>query len=80
MHKIIQLISNFLYNKKHVPFYESTCSLDELDEKPNQTKILKSWNFKRKGYKGKDSFFKPFDKKIMFNEFKMFSIRCRSHV
>jgi len=28
--------------QKHAPFYESTCSLDELDEKPNQTKISKS--------------------------------------
>jgi hypothetical protein len=41
MHKVIQLISNFLYNKKYAPFYESICSLDELDEKPNQTKISK---------------------------------------
>jgi hypothetical protein len=33
--------------QKHAPFYESTCSLDELDEKPNhtKTKISKSWNF-----------------------------------
>ncbi len=27
---------------KHAPFYESTCSLDELDEKPNCTKMSKS--------------------------------------
>jgi hypothetical protein len=26
-------------------------------------KISKSWNFERKGYKAKDSFFKPFGKK-----------------
>jgi hypothetical protein len=37
--------------------------LDELDEKPNHTKISKSWNFEKKGYKAKDSFLKPFDKK-----------------
>jgi hypothetical protein len=37
--------------------------LNELDEKPNQTKISKSSNFEGKGYKAKDSFFKPFDKK-----------------
>jgi hypothetical protein len=30
--------------------------LDELDEKPNQTKISKSLNFTRKGCKAKDSF------------------------
>jgi hypothetical protein len=80
MHKCIQLISNFLYNKKHAPFYESTCSLDELDEKPNHTKISKSCNFEWKGYKANDSFFLPFDKKIMFNGFKMFNFRCKSHV
>jgi hypothetical protein len=40
--------------------------LDELDEKPNHTKISKSWNFERKGYKAKDSFLKPFDKKKNF--------------
>jgi hypothetical protein len=27
---------------KTCPFYESTCSLDELDEKPNHSKISKS--------------------------------------
>ncbi len=66
--------------QNHAPFYESTCSLDELDEKRNHSKISKFWNFERKGYKGKDSFKKPFDKKIMFNGFKMSSFRCRSHV
>jgi hypothetical protein len=54
--------------------------LDELDEKPNQTKISKSLNFTRKGCKAKDSFFKPFDKNLMFNVFKMSSFRCKSHV
>jgi len=80
MHKIIQLISKKLYNKKHAPFYESTCSLNELDEKPNHIKISKSWNFEGKHYKAKYSFFLPFDKKIMFNGFKMFNIRSKSHV
>ncbi len=56
MHKVIKLISNFLYDKNIGPFYENTCSLDEHDEKPNQTKISKSWNFEGKGYKAKDSF------------------------
>jgi len=46
-------------------FYESTCSLDKVDEKPNHTKISKCWNFERKCYKlAKDSFCKPFDKKL----------------
>jgi hypothetical protein len=31
--------------------------LGELDEKPNHTKISKSWNFKGKGCKANDSFF-----------------------
>jgi predicted nucleotide-binding protein (sugar kinase/HSP70/actin superfamily) len=73
-------MSIFLYNKNMPPFYESTCSLDELDEKPNHLKISKFWNFERKGYKAKDSFKNPFDKKIMFNVFEMSSFRCKSHV
>jgi hypothetical protein len=32
------------------------------------------------GWKAKDLFFKSFDKKIMFNGFRMSSFRCRSHV
>jgi hypothetical protein len=56
------------------------CSLYELDEKPNYTKNFKVLNFERKGYKEKDSFFKPFYKKVMLNGFKMSSLRCRSHV
>ncbi len=48
--------------------------------KPNHTRISKSWNFERKGRKAKDSFYEPFDKRIMFNGFKMSSFRCRSHV
>jgi len=35
-----------------------------LKKKPNHTKISKSWNFGGKGCKVKDSFFKPFDKKL----------------
>jgi hypothetical protein len=42
--------------QKNAPFYKNKCSLDELDEKPNHTKISKSWNFAGKGYKAKDSF------------------------
>jgi hypothetical protein len=61
MHNVIQLILNFILQQKHAPFYESTCSLDELDEKPNHKKISKSLTFERKGYKAKDSFKKPFD-------------------
>ncbi len=71
---------NFFVQQKHAPFYESTCSFDELDEKPNHSKISKSWNFEQKGYKAKDSFFKPFDKNIMFNGFKMSSFRYKLHV
>ncbi len=33
MHKVIQLISKKLYNKSMSP--SMTCSLGELDEKPN---------------------------------------------
>jgi hypothetical protein len=54
--------------------------LDELDEKPDHTKISKPSKFEKKGCKAKDSFFKPFDKKIMSNGFKMSSFGCKSHV
>jgi hypothetical protein len=56
------------------------CSLGELDEKPNQAKFLKFWNFEKQGCKAKDYFCKPFGKKIMFNRFKMFSFMCKSHL
>jgi hypothetical protein len=32
---------NFFVQQKHVPFYENTCSLGELDERLNHTKISK---------------------------------------
>jgi hypothetical protein len=79
MHKVIHLISNFLYSKK-IPFYESTYSFGEFDEKSNYTKNSKSWNFEEKSCKAKDSFFKLFDEKIMFNKFKIFNFRSKSHV
>jgi hypothetical protein len=43
MHKVIQLISKH-FNNKTMPLYMKvhTSSLDELDEKPNQTKNSKS--------------------------------------
>jgi hypothetical protein len=42
MHKVIQLIFKKLYNEKIPLFMKTTCSLDELDEKPSHTKISKS--------------------------------------
>jgi len=42
MHKIMQIDFKLFVKQKHAPFYESTCSLYELDEKPNYTKISKS--------------------------------------
>jgi len=45
------------FTTKHAPFYEYTCSLYELDEKPNYTKISKSLKFEGKGCKEKDPFF-----------------------
>jgi len=39
MHKVIQLISNFLHNKSMPLLCQYVmCSLDEFDEKPNHTK------------------------------------------
>jgi hypothetical protein len=46
------------------PLCENTCSLDELDEKPDHSKISKSSNFEPKGCKAKESLLKPFDKKL----------------
>jgi hypothetical protein len=66
--------------QKHVPFYENTRSLNALDEKLIHIKMSKSWNFEEKDCKAKDSFKKPFDKKNMFNGFKMFNFKCKSHV
>jgi hypothetical protein len=40
-------------------------------------RILKFW---KKRCKAKNSFYKPFDEKNMFNAFIMFNFRCRSHV
>jgi hypothetical protein len=44
--------------------YESTCSLDELDEKLNYTKISKSWNFEKKGARKKANFFNHLTKQL----------------
>ncbi len=41
---------------------------------------FQSFKFEGKVCKEKDSFFKPFYKNIMFNGFKMSSLRRRSHV
>jgi hypothetical protein len=54
MHKIIQLISNFLYNK-NMPFFVKvvTRSLDELDEKTKSYKNFKILKFQKKRLKSK---------------------------
>ncbi len=43
-------LKNFV-QQKHVPLYENTCSLSELDEKPNNIKISKFYNFDKQDYK-----------------------------
>jgi hypothetical protein len=52
----MQLISKKLYNKKHASYYESTCSLNEFDEKSNHTKISKFWILKKSATRQKDHF------------------------
>jgi hypothetical protein len=69
-----------IIQQKRAPFYENTCSFDELDEKPNHSKFSKFGNFEKKGCKAKNSFFKPFDKRTIFNGFKMSNFKCSSHV
>jgi len=76
MHKGIQLIVQL----KKCPFYENTHSLNEFDENSNHTKFQNLRILKNKGCQAKDSFKKSLCKNIMFNGFKMFSFRCRSHV
>jgi hypothetical protein len=80
MHKVIQLKSNLFYNKNMPAFIKVHVHWMNLIKKLNHTKISKCWNFDGKGYKINGSFFKQFDKKYMFNGFKMFNFRCRSHV
>jgi hypothetical protein len=58
------LISNLFCTKKHAPFYESTCSLDELDEKPNHVKISKSLIFEGKDCKANNSFLNHLTKRL----------------
>jgi hypothetical protein len=64
MYKVIQLISNFLYNKNMPPFYESTCSLDQLDKKPNHTKCQSLKILKEKTARQRAHFLNHLTKKI----------------
>jgi hypothetical protein len=64
MHKVIQLISNFLYNK-NMPF--------SMKIHVHWMNLMKNQIIKR-GFKTKDSFFKPFDKKIIFNGLKCLTL------
>jgi len=68
MHKVIQLISNFLYNK-NMPL-SMKIHVHWMNLMKNQIKQF-FWKFEGKGCETKGSFFKPFDKTIMFNGFKM---------
>jgi hypothetical protein len=54
--------------------WKYTIIKNELDEKSNHIKIAKFSNFERKRYKGRDSNFKPFGKKIMFIGFKCIAL------
>ncbi len=81
MHKIIQLISNFLYNKRMSPSMKTHVHWVDLmkTKKYKNFKVLKFWH---KGLQAKGLIFLIISicKNIMFNEFKMFSFRCRWHV
>jgi len=56
MHDMVQLISNFIYKKKHVSLYATTCSLCRFDGKKSHEnfKAFKFWN---KGLRGKWFFY-----------------------
>ncbi len=79
MHKVIQLISNFLYNK-NMPL-SMKVYVHYMNLMKNQIiQNLKSLNFEGKGCKENDFLKKLFDKTIVFNGFKMLSLKCKSHV
>jgi hypothetical protein len=79
MNKVIQLIWIFLYNK-NMPLFMKV-HVHWMNLMKNQLyKLSKFWNFERKGYKENDSFFLPFNKKILFNRFKLSSLKCKSYV
>ncbi len=64
-----------MYKKNMPPSMKVvTCSLDELDEKQKHTKTSKSWNFKGKGYKAKDSFSNHLIKKLCSMVFKCLTL------
>jgi hypothetical protein len=73
----MQLISKYIYRKKHVSLYATTCSLCQFDEK-NQMKIKKFSNFEIKGYKGNDYLIK-YIFLIIPIRFKFYNFRCTSH-
>ncbi len=79
MHKVIQLISIFLYDKNMFYSVKVHVHWVNLMKNSNHTKNSKSCNFERNGCKAKDSFCEPLSKK-MFNGFKMSGFRCKSHV
>jgi len=75
MYKIIQLIS-IVFITKACPLLWKYMFIRWTWWKIILYKNFKIfWKFERKGCKEKDLFFKPFDQKIMFNGFKMFSLR-----
>jgi hypothetical protein len=57
MHKMMRLISNFLYKKIMFPFIQLYVHYVNFMKK-NHMKISKFWKFEAKGYKGNDSFIK----------------------
>jgi hypothetical protein len=57
MHKMMQLISNFLNKKNMLPLMQLHVHYVNFMKK-NHMKISKFWKFEAKGYKGSDSFIK----------------------
>jgi hypothetical protein len=79
MYKVIQLISNFLYNENMPPSMKIYVHWMNLMKNQiiQQCQILKFW---KKGLQGKGFFFLTIWQKNMWNGFKMSSFRCKSHV
>jgi hypothetical protein len=77
MYKVIQLISIFLYSKKHAPSMKVHVHWMNLMKNQIIQKFQSLEILKKRATKKKTQYLKPFDKKIMF---KMSSFTCKSHV
>jgi hypothetical protein len=80
MHKVMQLISNFFYNKNMPPSMKVHVHWMSLMKNQIKQKFRNLEILNERATRQRIHFFYKFDKKIMFNGFKMSSYRCMSHL